>query len=513
MKKALLYIALALPLLGTVSCNAFLDELPDKRTEINTVDQIEKLLVSAYPTALPTAMFDIMSDNVDDNGADYDIGDLGRLAETSYYWETVPDLGIDDTRRVWEDCYHAIAVANEALKAIDKLDNPEQTNGVKSEALLCRAFGHFTLATTFCMAYNPQTSETDMGIPYAEEPETTVSPKYERGTVAEVYEKIDRDIEDALSIFSDDYLSQPKYHFNRRAAYAFAARFNLFYGEWEKTIEYATVALGNHPEELLRDWNAMDEFVNVEDWNLHYISSERPSNFLLLTQRSIYEYNIGYGVRYMHNDNACQKTLYQTFPWGSEVMQTSTRVWGDFPQTLVRYVPKVHMLWEISDPVAGIGTPHTVLTHFTADETLACRAEAYAMLNEYDAAAADLNLWYRIHNATGATFSAAQIIAFYSADRFHAKGSYEVPVMESRFGVTEGDQKAMVCAVLAMRRHEGLFEGMRFMDIKRHGIQVEHIQRISTTRENTFTLLPNDPRTAIQLPESVIFAGMPANPR
>ena len=44
------YILLSVAaLVFTTSCNDFLDEMPDNRTEINTAEKVAKILVSAYP--------------------------------------------------------------------------------------------------------------------------------------------------------------------------------------------------------------------------------------------------------------------------------------------------------------------------------------------------------------------------------------------------------------------------------------------------------------------------------
>ena len=44
------------------ACNDFLDELPDNRTELDTPDKINRLLVSAYPSRSFTRMCEIASD-------------------------------------------------------------------------------------------------------------------------------------------------------------------------------------------------------------------------------------------------------------------------------------------------------------------------------------------------------------------------------------------------------------------------------------------------------------------
>ena len=51
-----------------VSCNDFLDELPDNRAELNSEANIELLLTSAYPQSDFIAITEYSSDNVDDYG-------------------------------------------------------------------------------------------------------------------------------------------------------------------------------------------------------------------------------------------------------------------------------------------------------------------------------------------------------------------------------------------------------------------------------------------------------------
>jgi hypothetical protein len=62
--------------------------------------------------------------------------------------------------------------------------------------------------------------------------------------------------------------------------------------------------------------------------------------------------------------------------------------------------------------------------------------------------------------------------------------------------------------VLHFRRIETLFDGLRWFDLKRYGIEITH--KIGRTRVEN--LLINDPRRAIQIPQEVIGAGMEENP-
>ena len=61
--------------------------------------------------------------------------------------------------------------------------------------------------------------------------------------------------------------------------------------------------------------------------------------------------------------------------------------------------------------------------------------------------------------------------------------------------------------VLHFRRLETIHEGLRWFDIKRYGIEVRHKQGLKPE----MILKWNDPRRAIEIPPTVIEAGMAPN--
>ena len=70
------FILFIILVLCSASCNDFLDELPDNRTELDTEEKITKILVTAYPTTSWNFLAEYYSDNTDDNGNKYSIFDL-----------------------------------------------------------------------------------------------------------------------------------------------------------------------------------------------------------------------------------------------------------------------------------------------------------------------------------------------------------------------------------------------------------------------------------------------------
>ena len=216
-----------------------------------------------------------------------------------------------------------------------------------------------------------------------EEVETTVSPRYERGTLEEVYRKVERDLLEGIDLISDDSYSVPKYHFTRKAAYAFAARFYLYYmkpdfSNCDRVIDFATRVLGTNPADLLRNWEALGNLsVNGNVQADAYIASSNEANLLISSTVSNWgaigsDYLIG--PRYFHNQTlATSETCLSSGLWGSSdyfylkpfstngFVASILRKSGLYEGTYLYYMPVL----------------------FSTDETLLCRAEAYALKKMY----------------------------------------------------------------------------------------------------------------------------------
>lgn len=513
----------------TTSCDSFLDKLPDDRAEVNTSEKVTSLLVSAYPTCSNILLTECSSDNVTDNGQQYS---TLKMIEEAYRFQTITAETTDSPKTLWNGYYSAIASANQALASIDEMGNPASLQAQRAEALLCRAYSMFCLANTFCMAYNPEKAEQYMGLPYPTKPETTVRPDYERGTLKQLYENINKDIEEALPNVDDNIYTQPKYHFNQKAAYAFAARFNLYYMNYDKAIQYASQVLGANPASMLRDWTALKDLANSEDINNGYIKSAVKTNLLITPAYSIAGRYLqsGAGYRFAHNNAINSYETYRAkMPWGSSYATTtlypSRTMYGN--QYIVFY-PKLFEQFEYTDKVNGTGYPHTVPIAFTADETILCRAEAYALKKDYAHAIEDINTWIKSHTSEVSNDEKTQrpVMTEESINDFYGTGvtamPYEPTVVTSNvqrsvrkkfnpqgFTVESGTQENILEFILQMRRVETCFDGLRFQDLKRYGIEYGHL----VDGESAVVFKAGDLRGAIQLPNDVIEAGLPANPR
>lgn len=531
MKIKKLYIGLSVLAFtaGLSSCGDFLDEMPDNRTTVDTEQKAINLLVSAYANNDYALINEYMSDNVDDNGDNNPNTD--RFLDQVYHWQDVTETDNEDPESFWQGSYNAIANANQALQAINEMGaTTTALRQARAEALLCRAYNMFMLTNEFCMNYNSKTSDKDLGVPYPEAPESTVSPKYERGTVAEDYQKIEADLQAALADVGDDNYTVPKYHFNTKAAYAFACRFYLYYEKWDKAIEYANRCLGSDPASQLRDCAYTATTTRSFDaWTQHYIDASVNANLLLTTAYSnlgLYFGPYTLGKRYSH----CRYL-------SSHEDITATNIWGTYSANNTYYTRpgtfsgtnldcvifyRCPYLFEYTDPVAGIGYRHSVIPLFTTDECLLNRAEAYIMLKQYENAATDLNLW--MHNFTKytGTITPQSITTFYKSVSYSYDDDNKIEStikkhLHPAFSIDEegSTQECMLQCVLGFRRIETAQVGLRWFDIKRYGIEIPRrvMGADGNPEEVTDWLTTNDPRRAVQIPLKVRQAGLEANPR
>lgn len=521
------YILLtAIAAMSLISCDDYLDKLPDDRAEVDNAEKVQQLLVSAYPTNSSNTLLELSSDNVADYGRTYT--NSSQLCDELYRFEdvTVSTGSNDSPYMLWNACYSAVNTANSALEAITELGDPESLSASKAEAKLCRAFAIWELANVFCMAYNPENADTYPGLPY---PTQTGQDLSERGSLSELYEKINQDIEDALPYVTDSY-TVPKYHFNSKAAYAFATKFNVNYMKYDKAIEYATKAIGENPSNNLRDYATIDELIPTDKMN-NYISSSSSANLLLLTSYStsgLYPGLLEGNQRFLHNQNMCYyETFWAEAPWGSgqtgNVLIYAYNVYS-YGGNYCTIFPKINYLFEYTDKVNGIGYYHIVDPVLTVDETLLYRAEAYALSGQYQKAVDDMNYWLVSHSYDEKDDVPRITLTIDNINEFEEGLDYAPVELESNrdrsprktlhpqgFTVASGTQENIIQVILHMRRLEMLGQGTRFLDIKRYGIEYTHY--VSGEDNETYTFKAGDLRGAIQIPADVVTAGVAANPR
>ena len=519
-----------------VSCDEYLDKLPDDRAEVNTEEKVNYIITSAYPDCSNAFIAEMSSDNVDDVQYYAAVkANYSSAQKEMFCFQQVIDEDWDTPYWLWNYYYKAIATANTALQAIDEVGR-EKLKPQRAEALLCRAYSMMKLAEVFCMAYDPTKADEYLGLAYPKTVIEDITSVPERGTLAELYANINADIEEAVGgnvpMLNEAHMSVPKYHFNLKAAYAFAARFNLYYQKWDKAAEYATKALGANPSAYLRDLSTYKENASGADdiFNM-YIRSSNNCNFMILNAYSLMGRAGSSYNRFNHNawiegnETYGAKCIFGASTFGLFYWCDMLYIYNGLSSAF-SFFPKMLEKFEYTDKIASTGTPHIVDCAFTGDETILVRAEAYAHLKKYQEAYNDLNTWAIPHTKNKAgVFDSRPILNAETIAESFEDVDYSNPIPENTkqrtlrkklhpqgFTVEVGEQENLIHTILHFRRLETLFQGLRFYDLKRYGIEFTHfIDKSEHIDPITFTA--GDLRGAIQLPQAVINSGVQANPR
>lgn len=545
------------------SCSGFLDTPTDTRVEIVNTEQVQMLMNAAYPMALFSWPCEIMSDNVEDNnapegegsqGIHYNLSGYDRGDDEMYRWEVCKsNTDTDSPSAIWEGFYNSIAVANAAM---EKLDQWREENGgldrtqaaIYAEAQVLRAFNHFMLAQVFCMPYGDD-NEVNLGIPYITKPETTVKPNYERGTLAQTYAMIEKDLTEGIKGITNGIYDVPKYHFNTQAAQSFAARYYLYTRQYQKCIDACNAAFGGENVDvtpyLSKVWSTLENYTYISDFGRYQNNIDKQWNFLLYPTHSILLRRYTSKNRYSLIRDALSSTVHSSSPVWSSFQWTSGSGKNKRSYTMhpcfngicvtnggqeygLGMCNNMAEQFEYTDKIAGIGYAHITRREFGGEELLLTRAEARLFLGDIDGCIADLDLWEKPRrNCPGASgyedkfndFSRANIKAFYG-DKDPGYGickPINIDQVCSKSDATASLDEIMpyLQCVLHMRRIELVHTGMRWFDIKRMGIEFDRKigNNIAPDYHTTDRLTLKDPRRAIQLPPEVTSAGLSANPR
>ncbi|CAG5069737.1 hypothetical protein DYBT9623_02474 [Dyadobacter sp. CECT 9623] len=482
--KSLLIIPLLLVLAG---CEDFLSTEPDStRATINSPQKVSQLLATAYPQASYVLFAESMSDNVADKGT----GEDDKTNRFSFLFEEV-EATVDEQDspdQYWAECYRAISVANEALDIISKVPDPQQYSAQRGEALVARAYAHFMLVNFFSQFFDATQTNPSPGVPYVTVPEKVVLKQYDRRTVDFVYSMIEKDLLEGLPLIADGSYTVPKYHFNRAAANAFASRFYLVKRDYAKVVQYANAAFpGESIRDNLRPWNTTYESLSPQELYNTYSRASQNANLLLAETSSTYG---RYVAQYRYGMN---------FRKWQEVSQGEGIIGGSASWAYPLYtqgdnnylIPKLNEYFVRESVNAEIGFPYVMVPLFTAEEVLFNRIEANAYLNNTSAAIADLNLFAskRVSNYNPST----HVITSRSITNF--------------FG---GNLRSgIVNTVLLFKRVEFVQEGMRWFDIQRYAIPVQH----QTSSGQVISVPAGDPRRVLQIPQSATLAGIEQNTR
>lgn len=376
------------------------------------------------------------------------------IEKNAYSWK--PDIYEGETTLDdWKRPYARVYYANIVLEAVDKIipddANEAELNNIKGSALFYRAFSHYEVATMFALPYTAGSAATDLGIPLRLSSDFNIPSA--RASVRATYEQIIDDLREATHLLpiAPSHKTRP----GKPAVFAMLSRIYL----------------------------SMEDYVNAKicaDSSLAY-------NDELLNYNSL---------------NPASSVPFPSFASNIEILFFSTTAGvGTFLDAYVDTgLYKQYAIDDLRKTVFFSSAPPTVkfkgnyntltlLRQFNGlatDELYLIQAECLARNGQTQPAMNVLNTLLRSRWATG-TFT----------------------------DLVATDAEDALRQILAERRKELLFRGLRWADLRR--LNRDDRFKVTLTREingEVHTLPPGDLRYVQLLPPDVmLYSGMQQNPR
>ncbi|WP_119792282.1 RagB/SusD family nutrient uptake outer membrane protein [Flavobacterium anhuiense] len=457
--KQVYIILLSLMMLTISSCEEYTEITPKGALVIETPQQFLEL-VSLPNRGYPINNFQYLSDDQWMREANV-IGRTPNIDIINFTFdETIDRVSLFTASSFYNQAYTYINRWNTVISLVDDSKGDESIKQLaKAEAKIYRAYDHFLLVNTYAKAYDPQTAATDGGICIMDKFDLEAQPS--KSTVAQVYDFIQKDIEDALPYLKEKPMDV--YHPSLAFAYAFKAKVHLFKREIaaaqaaaEKSLSYnnqifdmvAYNAKGG-PTSV-----AVPAADNIEVLSYMYMTGYNEMNFAQ-------SYIISPELRTLFGTNDARFNLFFNSTSTTNLDQGSnTAYWG------VQYTRFFY-------PTVGMKTTEVYLM----------LAECYARDNKLNEAVGVLN-----------TLRAKRILS----------GTVNLTVPATR--------KETMELVVNERRKELLLGFNRFFDLKRLNTEAEYAKTITrvfpivnkTVPQKTYTLQPNSRLYIIPFPLSAL---------
>lgn len=237
--RKLLYILPIVLIVGFAACDNYVDIIPTGQKTVDSTQTYYELVALPNRAYYPSA-FALLSDNVwakESNIIGNEFISWDGINMTFNEGANRKDLSDNN---LYANCYAYILRSNIVISFVDDSQGDKDVKELaKAEAKIMRAWDHFIVVNTYAKAYNPETAASDGGIAIVSKYDLEATPS--KATVAEVYDFIIKDIEEALPYLQEEPVNV--YHPSKAFGYALAARVYLFHRDWKKAKEAAEESL------------------------------------------------------------------------------------------------------------------------------------------------------------------------------------------------------------------------------------------------------------------------------
>lgn len=291
------YIILALNLVLAVSCGDFLTENSQNSAYVETVKDLDELLIgdvyvpitsTSFPPERPNLMGFFPSNGsvatryfpwihiMDDDAQEYMIKTpldkmyTAYFLSNAFYWQPNPFMDpkfIELNDAEWSNSYKRIAVINSILYQLDLMKDQEEdqelVKRVEGEACFMRGFLYFWIQNLYGAPYCKATEKTDLGVTLKIS-EVIEDKYYSRSTNEVIYKQIVKDLErsvECLKGVNKNGIRRANYN----AANLLLSRVYLYMEEYEKAIECADRVIESKLELIDLNTHPIDMSITQEN--------------------------------------------------------------------------------------------------------------------------------------------------------------------------------------------------------------------------------------------------------
>lgn len=488
---------LILMLLALYSCDDFLSERPEGEFQLKTIEAFNELLFGEVYLKTTSGKIDylaaFMSDDLasqypnTSNNSGHDATTINVRKPICTWQPNAVDEMFDKQESIasatWSDvipwglCFRRINRANAILTyAEDSEGIREEKDIVLGEAYALRAFYYFSLVNYYALPYTDKQTDPNKnaGVPIVLSPDIK-SDYIPRSSVAEVYDVITSDIEEACKLLEKQKREKSKYRIHHVTAHLLASRFYLHMGSYEKALAHAKYVV---ERKELTDFTGL--MPQVKSWNDDSVLFRENNPEILWC----------YGTSQSWNDIIfAVSTSFQISPelyalYSEEGKEDSRRTSFFFvEETTTGYPPVsagfVYHVRKFKQSVREYGQGLRI-------------AEAY--LNGIEAA-------FHLYKEKGDQQALVLGLDWFNdflRKRIRMTNGAILPM------VTERDADKLIEMCRLERRKEFCFEGQRWFDLRRYGMpRVEKTWFENPSQTDVYVLEERDPMYVLDIPERV----------
>jgi hypothetical protein len=465
--------------LCSTGCKKFTEKPYDNRIDLQFTEQYQQVLADAYP-ARHDMFTDILSDDYEYHANLAQASMTGYFLPVYLYKDEYPSNNLTGPELAYREFFAKIYRTNIVINGVgtSTRGSEEFKAAVKGEALLLRAYCQFILVNLFSKHYNEATAATDLGIPIVTEVNEENVKSYKRATVKETYAQIEKDAVEGMALLQQGAAFTPKnpYHFSMASANAFMSRVMLYKGKWLEAIKYSDAVIlekGRFVRALATDL-AVISANGIQVFTARFMDPTTHPSILM----NYYTTSLSFLAPTGYSLSGFFVSDYLT----TVLPTTDLRAKLTYPVGTVIDKRVMTVKYEVQ-PNNPNGTFRAA--YFNMEEVLLNRAEAVLKSGgTVTEALVDLEVLRKARYTPYTALNAATLTP-----------------------------ETLLPIVLLERRKEFIGEGLRWFDVKRLGIKVDHL--IGRGEAPAATLMPNDLRTAIQIPlkEQQGNPGIQLNPR